>query len=88
MDWAAKMFGLDTVFYNQSEVGGGVIQVRPVSFSYTLEHDVEPPFRIDDRFGFRVDSHCSRALSLPRIAPIHTTGVASDLRDDANTLFW
>jgi glutamate/tyrosine decarboxylase-like PLP-dependent enzyme len=28
MDWAAKMFGLDGVFWNANEVGGGVIQVR------------------------------------------------------------
>lgn len=28
MDWAAKMFGLDSVFWNVNEVGGGVIQVR------------------------------------------------------------
>jgi len=28
MDWAAKMFGLHSVFWNANEVGGGVIQVR------------------------------------------------------------
>jgi len=28
MDWAAKMFGLDGIFWNANEVGGGVIQVR------------------------------------------------------------
>ncbi len=32
MDWAAKMFGLDDIFWNANEVGGGVIQVRS-SFS-------------------------------------------------------
>lgn len=26
MDWAAKMFGLNQIFYNASEIGGGVIQ--------------------------------------------------------------
>ncbi|KAI0031280.1 pyridoxal phosphate-dependent transferase [Vararia minispora EC-137] len=26
MDWAAKMFGLDPIFYNEGEIGGGVIQ--------------------------------------------------------------
>lgn len=28
MDWAAKMFGLHSAFWNANEVGGGVIQVR------------------------------------------------------------
>ncbi len=28
MDWAAKMFGLQSVFWNANEVGGGVMQVR------------------------------------------------------------
>lgn len=28
MDWAAKLLGLSPAFYNSSEVGGGVIQVR------------------------------------------------------------
>lgn len=28
MDWGAKLFGLDKVFYNESAIGGGVIQVQ------------------------------------------------------------
>jgi len=28
MDWSANLFGLDKVFLNSSDVGGGVIQVR------------------------------------------------------------
>jgi len=32
MDWAAKMFGLDQIFYNTSKIGGGVIQVNPFLF--------------------------------------------------------
>jgi hypothetical protein len=34
MDWAAKMFGLHSVFWNVNEVGGGVIQVRSRPFSF------------------------------------------------------
>jgi aromatic-L-amino-acid/L-tryptophan decarboxylase len=30
MDWAAKMFGLDGVFWNANEVGGGVFQILSV----------------------------------------------------------
>lgn len=33
MDWAARLFGLDDVFTAASEQGGGIIQVRNVSFS-------------------------------------------------------
>ena len=29
MDWAAKMLGLHSIFWNANGVGGGVIQVRP-----------------------------------------------------------
>lgn len=28
MDWAAKLLGLSEEFYNTSQVGGGVLQVR------------------------------------------------------------
>lgn len=28
MDWAANLFGLDKIFLNSSDLGGGVIQVR------------------------------------------------------------
>jgi aromatic-L-amino-acid decarboxylase len=42
MDWAAKMFGLHGVFWNASEVGGGVIQVGSFYFRTPTSSSVFP----------------------------------------------
>lgn len=34
MDWGAKLLGLDNVFYNESAIGGGVIQVSISTLLY------------------------------------------------------
>ncbi|KAF7789995.1 hypothetical protein EIP86_000943 [Pleurotus ostreatoroseus] len=52
MDWSAKLFGLADHFLNSSEVGGGVMQVKPLHFAivaarslYTSRH---PHVKLED----------------------------------------